>query len=337
MLITMKRSASNEQAEAVKTKVTKLGFTPVEVHGSGRDVICVKGECHKIDTIEFSTLPGVLEVLRISKTYKLVSREVHPEDTVIDLDGTKIGGNHEPIIMAGPCSVESPEKTLEIAREVSKLGVNVFRAGAFKPRTSPYSFQGHKLDGLKTLAKVREETGMKIITEAVDTETIHDVAEYADIIQIGTRNMYNYSLLNKAGKLNKPVMLKRGLSATLSEFLNAAEYIMNGGNTQVILCERGVRTFSTHSRNTLDLNAIPKLREETHLPIVVDPSHGIGVRNFIRPMSRAALACGAQGLIIETHVCPDEALSDGAQTITVNTLSGILKDREHLLRLEKLS
>lgn len=336
MLIIMNSSATDAELAEVNNAIQTLGFTPVPVPGPTRTAICITGNQGAVEESFFTRLSGVKEVIRVTKSYKLVSREVHEHDTVIAVGEVRIGGDNPTVFMAGPCSVETEERTLEIARQVKKAGAQIFRAGAYKPRTSPYAFQGMGIEGLKILAKVRNETGLKIITEVVDTESCDAVADYTDILQIGTRNMYNYSLLKKAGKLKKPVMLKRGMSATVEEWLNCAEYIMMGGNTEVILCERGIRTFSQHSRNTLDLNVVPVIRELSHLPVVVDPSHGVGQRKFIRQMSRAALASGSQGLIIETHNDPNTAYSDGAQTIDVETFSGIVKDAQILMGLDKI-
>lgn len=336
MLIIMKATASEAELTEVNDTIKTLGFTPVPVPGPTRTAICITGNQGAVEETLFTRLSGVKEVIRVTKSYKLVSREVHEHDTVIAVGDVKIGGTHPVVFMAGPCSVETEERTLEIARQVKAAGAKIFRAGAYKPRTSPYAFQGMGVEGLKILAKVRDETGLKIVTEVVDTESCDVVADYTDILQIGTRNMYNYSLLKKAGKLKKPVMLKRGMSATVEEWLNCAEYIMMGGNVEVILCERGIRTFSQHSRNTLDLNVVPVIRELSHLPVVVDPSHGVGKRKFIRQMSRAALACGSNGLIIETHNDPNTAYSDGAQTIDVETFAGIVKDARVLAGLDKI-
>ena len=269
-----------------------------------------------------------------SKTYKLASREFHPEYTVIDLRTVKIGGNNPKVLMAGPCSVETLERTLAIAEDVKASGAKIFRAGAFKLRCSPYSFQGLEEEGLKILSHIRKQTGLKIISEVVSPEHVELMCEHIDILQVGTRNMYNYPLLKKLGKTTKPILLKRGLSATLEEWLHAAEYLMNEGNARVILCERGIRTFSQHTRNTLDLNAVPLLKELTHLPVFVDPSHGIGKRRFVRVMSRAALACGADGLLIEAHTDPDSAYSDSSQTVSTSTLGEIVRDIQILTQLE---
>lgn len=334
MLIIMSAKAQQAEIKNVLRQITDRGYKALPVTGPSRTAICITGNKDASESAYFSGLPGVKEVLRVTKSYKLVSRETKPEDTVIDLQTVKIGGDNPAVFMAGPCSVETEDRTLKIAEAMAKAGAKIFRAGAYKPRTSPYAFQGKGIEGLKILSRVREQTGLKTVTEVVDTDSLDAVAEHSDILQIGTRNMYNYSLLKKVGALSKPVLLKRGMSATLEEWLNAAEYIMMNGNTRVILCERGIRTFSTHSRNTLDLNVIPVLRDQTHLPIIVDPSHGIGKRGFIRAMSRAALACGAHGLIIETHTDPASAYSDGDQTIDVEIFAGIVEDAKILAQLK---
>jgi 3-deoxy-7-phosphoheptulonate synthase len=267
-----------------------------------------------VDASFFLELPGVRDVIPVTHPYKLVSREFQPEDTVIQV-GDVLIGNENLTVIAGPCAVESEIQALTIARHVKLGGAQIFRGGAFKPRTSPYSFQGLGEEGLKILARVRGETGMPVITEAMDNENFDLVEEYADIIQIGARNMQNFSLLRRSGHARKPVLLKRGMSATIEEWLMAAEYIMEGGNDRVILCERGVRTFVRHSRNTLDLSAVPVVRRESHLPIIVDPSHAAGRRHQVTPLGRAAVAVGAHGLMVEVHHAPEEALSDGVQSL----------------------
>jgi len=259
-------------------------------------------------------LPGVLEVIKVSHPYKLVSREFHPQDSVVSIGGVPVGGEHV-VVIAGPCAVETELQCLTVAERIAKTGCRLFRGGAYKPRTSPYSFQGLGEAGLKILAKVREQHGFGIITEAIDNESLELVEQYADVIQIGARNMQNFSLLKRAGRCRKPVMVKRGMSATLEEFLMAAEYVMSEGNYNVILCERGVRTFADHTRNTLDLSVVPAVQRLSHLPIVVDPSHGTGKRNKVTPLSRAAIAVGADGLLVEVHPEPDQALSDGMQSL----------------------
>jgi 3-deoxy-7-phosphoheptulonate synthase len=273
----------------------------------------------------FESLPGVLEVIRVSHAYKLVSREVKPDDTVVDIGGVKVGG-HELVVTAGPCAVETREQTLAVARRVKAAGARLFRGGAFKPRTSPYSFQGLGEEGLRILAEARDATGLPIVTEAVDEQSLELIEQWADAIQIGARNMQNFSLLRRAGRSRKPVVLKRGMSATLEEFLMSAEYVLSEGNYQVVLCERGVRTFSDFSRNTLDLSVVPAVKQLSHLPILVDPSHGTGRRDKVAPLSRAAAAVGSDGLMIEVHNDPDRALSDGMQSLTPELFEQLMVD-----------
>ena len=282
--------------------------------GGERTAIGILQNRGSVDPAPFLLLPGVKETIPVSKPYKLVSRELELIDTVVQVGHVRVGGDHF-VLIAGPCAVESETQALTIAHEVRSQGARIFRGGAYKPRTSPYSFQGLGEDGLKILAKVREETGLRIVTEALDHEKCDLVEEYADIIQIGARNMQNFSLLNRAGQAKKPVFLKRGIAATIQEWLMAAEYIMAQGNPNVILCERGVRTFADHSRNTLDLSAIPVVKKESHLPVVVDPSHACGRRDQVIPMSRASVAAGAHGLMVEVHHEPEKALSDGQQAL----------------------
>ncbi len=316
MFVTMKPHATAAEFEAVLEKIKSLGLTPHAITGTERKVVAVIGHTGGMDPDDlFGTMPGVAEALRVSQPFKLVSREVKEEDTVIDVGGVPLGGQAI-VIMAGPCSVESKEQILETARAVKAAGACFLRGGAFKPRTSPYEFQGLREEGLKLLALAREETGLKVVTEVKDTETLDMVASYADVLQIGARNMQNYSLLEKVGALDKPVLLKRGLSATIREWLMAAEYIVAKGNHKVALCERGIRTFETATRNTLDINAIPVLKALTHLPVIVDPSHGIGLRAHVPAVARAGIAAGADGLIIEVHPHPEQALSDGHQSLT---------------------
>ena len=314
MLVVMDASATPDLVAKVCEEIEKLGLTAHPMPGAQRTAIGVTGNKAQVDSDRIATLNGVREIIHVTRPYKLVSREFYPEDSVIDVGGVKVGGE-EFAVMAGPCSVESEKQCFAIAEKVAAAGAKIFRGGAFKPRTSPYSFQGLGPDGLKILAGVREKFGLKVVTEAVDTETVELVAEYTDIVQIGARNMQNFSLLRKAGKLGKPVLLKRGQAATLDELLQAAEYIMAEGNKSVILCERGVRTFADHTRNTLDLSAIPFIKRNSHLPIIADPSHGTGRREKVIPLSRAAIAVGADGLIVEVHHQPERALSDGAQSI----------------------
>lgn len=314
MLVVMDHGASQEHIDQVIAAIEKRGFTPRPIPGGDRVAIGILHNQGDVDTSPFLSLPGVKEVIPVTKPYKLVSREVHPEDSVFKVGDASIGEGTL-MLIAGPCAIESEEQALTIARHVKNAGAHLFRGGAFKPRTSPYSFQGLEEKGLEILAKVREETGMPVVTEAMDHEVYDRVEETADMVQIGARNMQNFTLLRRAGRSRKPVLLKRGLSATVDEWLMAAEYILEGGNNQVILCERGVRTFTRHSRNTLDLSAIPVVNKESHLPIVVDPSHAAGRRHQVLPLSRAAVAVGAQGLMIEVHHAPEEALSDGAQSL----------------------
>ena len=314
MLIVMQKDATQEQIDKVNQQVKKLGLTPVDIPGSQRIAIGIIGNTGPIDPELFTGLDGVKEAIPVSKPYKLVSREVKPENTVIEIGDIKIGGR-EFTVIAGPCAVESLEQCITIARLVKKAGAHLFRGGAFKPRTSPYSFQGLGDKGLEILAEVRNQTGMLIVTEAIDHEVLAEVEATADVIQIGARNMQNFSLLKRAGKSTKPILLKRGMSATIEELLMAAEYIMAEGNHRVILCERGVRTFADHSRNTLDLSAIPAVKALSHLPIIVDPSHAAGRRDQVIPLSRGALAVGAHGLMVEVHHDPQHALSDGPQSL----------------------
>ncbi|HGY91816.1 MAG TPA: 3-deoxy-7-phosphoheptulonate synthase [Planctomycetes bacterium] len=322
MLIVMRKDASPEACQRVEEVIEALGFTPVTVPGPSRVAICVTGNEGPVPSAELERLPAVAEVIRVSRPYKLVSREVHPENSTVAVGDVVIGGE-KPILIAGPCSVETESRTLEIAHAVKTRGASMFRAGAFKPRTSPYAFQGLGLEGLPTLARVREETGLPVVTEVVDTAHVEIVAEHVDMLQVGARNMQNYALLERLAVTPKPVLLKRGPAATLEEWLMAAEYLLSGGNSQVVLCERGIRTFADHARNTLDLNVVPLVREISHLPILVDPSHGTGDRKRVLPMSLAALACGAQGLLVETHTAPSTAYSDAAQTIDIATLGEI--------------
>ena len=314
MLIVMEQNATSDQIENIIASIKELGFTPVPIPGSQRTAIGIIGNAGPLDPSYFLALDGVKEAIRVSKPYKLVSREVKPEDTVLEIGKVKIGG-HTPVIIAGPCAVESLEQCLRIAHAVKEAGAQIFRAGAYKPRTSPYSFQGLGEQGLEILARVREETGLAIITEAVDHEVLARVAKTADIVQIGARNMQNFSLLRSAGRISKPVLLKRGMAATIEEFLMAAEYIAAEGNHRIILCERGVRTFADHSRNTLDLSAVPAVKALSHLPIIVDPSHAAGKRDQVIPLACAAIAVGADGIMVEVHHDPRHALSDGPQSL----------------------
>jgi len=315
MLVVMKPHATQAEIEAVVEKIRAMGLTPNPIPGAQRVAIGITGNRGSLDPGQFETMPGVADAIRVSQPFKLVSREVKEEDTIIDVGGVRIGGKAL-AVMAGPCSVESREQILEAAHAVKASGARFLRGGAFKPRTSPYEFQGLAEEGLKLLALAREETGLKVVTEVMDAETLPMVVEYADVLQIGARNMQNFSLLKQVGAIQKPVLLKRGPSATIKEWLMAAEYVVSGGNYQVALCERGIRTFETMTRNTLDLNAVPVLKALTHLPVIVDPSHGIGLRRHVAAMARAGVAAGADGIIVEVHPRPEKALSDGQQSLT---------------------
>jgi len=318
MLIVMQAHATEEQVRAVCDRIESLGLKPHPIPGAMRTAIGITGNKGAIDLGVLESMPGVVECIPVSKPYKLVSRDVKEDDTIVriptPLGEVAFGGQYVGMV-AGPCAVESLEQALAIGERIAASGAKLFRGGAYKPRTSPYSFQGLGEPGLEVLAKVRERFGLGIVTEAVDSESLDLVEQYADVIQIGARNMQNFSLLRRAGRAKKPVLLKRGMSATLDEFLMAAEYVMAEGNYNVILCERGVRTFSDFTRNTLDLAIIPAVKKRSHLPIVVDPSHGTGRRHKVLPLSRAGIAAGADGLIVEVHHQPDRALSDGMQSI----------------------
>jgi len=331
MLVVMKAQATPEQVQAVCDAIAQLGFRAHPMPGAQRTAIGITGNQDAVERGNLEALPGVAEVIRVSKAYKLASRDVKEEDTVIRFAGTDatIGGGGLAVI-AGPCSVESREQAFAIAEHVAAAGAQFFRGGAYKPRTSPYAFQGLGLEALHIMAEIREQFGLRIVTEAIDSETLDLVAEWADVIQIGARNMQNFSLLKRAGKLRKPVLLKRGLSATLEEFLMAAEYVMSEGNYQVILCERGVRTFSDHARNTLDLSVVPAVRRVSHLPILVDPSHGTGRRDSVLPMALAAAAAGAHGILVEVHHQPEKALSDGPQSIYPEQFARMMDDLEQI-------
>jgi 3-deoxy-7-phosphoheptulonate synthase len=316
MLVVMQSHATDEQVREVCKKIESLGYRAHPMPGEQRTAIGITGNAGVVEPGTLDEMPGVQELIRVSKPYKLVSRDVKPDNTVITFPGSDatIGG-HTLAMIAGPCGIESREQAFAVAERVHRAGAQFFRGGAYKPRTSPYSFQGLAEEGLKILAEIRQQFGLRIITEAIDHESLELVDAYADIIQLGARNMQNFSLLKRAGRAKKPVMLKRGLSATLDEFLMAAEYIMSEGNYNVILCERGIRTFTDHTRNTLDLSIVPAVQKRSHLPIIVDPSHGTGKRHKVTPLSRAAVAVGADGLMVEVHCDPDHALSDGAQSL----------------------
>jgi 3-deoxy-7-phosphoheptulonate synthase len=315
MLVVMRQNATPADVEAVVEKIRSLGLMPHAIPGAQRVAIGITGNKGGLDPAQFEGMTGVGEAIRVSQPFKLVSREVKPDDTVIDVGGALIGGPSL-AIMAGPCSVESEEQLLASAHAVKAAGAKFLRGGAFKPRTSPYEFQGMGEAGLKLLALAREQTGLKVVTEVMDADDLPVCLEYADVLQLGARNMQNFSLLKRLGSVKKPVLLKRGPSATIREWLMAAEYVVAHGNNQVALCERGIRTFETMTRNTLDLNAVPILKALTHLPVIVDPSHGIGLRAHVPAMARAGVAAGADGLIVEVHPRPEKALSDGPQSLT---------------------
>ena len=326
MLIVMQAHATPEQVRAVCEKIESVGLKAHSIPGAQRTAIGITGN-QGIVEIGLEEMAGVQEVIRVSKPYKLVSRDVKEENTIVTFPGTDttIGGTDLALI-AGPCAIESREQAFTIAERVAKAGARFFRGGAYKPRTSPYAFQGMGEEGLKIMADIRERFGMLIVTEAMDYESLEQVEKYADVIQIGARNMQNFSLLKRAGRASKPVLLKRGMSATLEEFLMAAEYVMSEGNYNVILCERGVRTFADHTRNTLDLSIVPAVHRLSHLPILVDPSHGTGKRTKVLPLSRAGIAVGADGLIVEVHHDPDRAFSDGPQSIYPDQFAELMRE-----------
>jgi 3-deoxy-7-phosphoheptulonate synthase len=315
MLVVMKHNAQPDEIESVIQVIRDMGYDARPIPGGQRTAVGIIGNDGRVDSARLEGLEGVLEVIPVTYPYKQVSREWREENTLVRLPNGTVVGGEEVVVMAGPCAVEGESQILDIAHQLRALGATVLRAGAYKPRTSPYSFQGLGLKGLEFLAKAREATGMMIVTEALDPESAEAVADHADIIQIGARNMQNYPLLRRAGRLGKPVLLKRGMSATIDELLLAAEYILAEGNGDVILCERGVRSFDTHTRNLLDLTAIPVVKGLSHLPIVADPSHGTGIRSKVTPMARAAVAAGADGILVEVHQDPPRAMSDGAQSL----------------------
>jgi len=325
MIIVMEPSATDADVEHVITRIKELGLRPHLSKGVERTIIGVIGDERLIKREQFSLLPHVENVIPILKPYKLSSRDFKPTDSIIDVAGVKVGGKNV-VIMAGPCAVETEEQLMTTAEAVKASGASLLRGGAYKPRTSPYAFQGLGEDGLKLLAQAREKTGLAIVTEVMESAEVELVAEYADLVQVGARNMQNTHLLRSLCKIHKPVLLKRNFSATLSEFLMSAEYLLSGGNDQVILCERGIRTFVEYTRNTLDLNVVPAVKQLSHLPIIVDPSHGTGRHDLILPMSRAAIAAGADGLIIEVHPNPAEAFSDGDQSLTPAAFQQLMKE-----------
>lgn len=336
MLVVMQSHATEGQVRAVCERIESLGLKAHPIPGSVRTAIGITGNTGAVDVGTLEAMPGVVECIPVSKPYKLVSRDVKEENTVVRIptpSGEVTFGGKAIAIVGGPCAIETAEQTFTIAGHVKSAGARLFRGGAYKPRTSPYSFQGLGEPGLQILAEVRSRFGLGIITEAIDNESLDLVEKYADVIQIGARNMQNFSLLKRAGRSQKPVLLKRGMSATLDEFLMAAEYIMSEGNYNVVLCERGVRTFADHTRNTLDLSVIPAVQRRSHLPIVVDPSHGTGKRHKVLPLSRAAVAVGADGLLIEVHHDPDRALSDGPQSILPEEFAQLVQEAREIAKV----
>ncbi len=329
MIVVMKRNAAPEQKQRVYREIRQAGLRYQAIEGVERTVIGVIGTRSDTARVQLEVLPGVEKVIPILKPYKLASRELKKADTIIAVNGVRIGGD-QIIVAAGPCSVESEESLLAVANSAKESGAALLRGGAFKPRTSPYSFQGYGEAALKYLARAREVTGLPVVTEVMDTKDIPLVAEYADILQVGTRNMSNFSLLKELGKQPKPVLLKRGRASTVSELLMSAEYVLSGGNMNVILCERGIRTFENGTRNTLDLSAIPALKDTTHLPVFVDPSHGTGRREYVEAMSKAAVAAGADGLLVEVHHNPERALSDGEQSLHPEEFARLMQNLQRI-------
>ncbi len=325
MIIVMNNNATERQIEAVYEKLVESGFDIHRSTGTSRTILGVVGDTKSVDTRTFEVLEGVHEVVRITEPYKLVGRTFKPEDTIVKVKNVAIGGN-KIALMAGPCAIESREQIKKIAKMIKPTGTKILRGGAYKPRSSPYSFQGLGEEGLKFLREAGDAAGMAVVSEVMDRADIVPALKYIDLIQVGARNMQNFALLKELGKVNKPVLLKRGMSATLEELLMAAEYILSGGNRNVILCERGIRTFENYTRNTMDISAIPVLKTLTHLPVIADPSHGTGIRRQVPPMARAAVAAGADGLLIEVHYDPDRALSDGAQTLYVDQYKDLVKE-----------
>jgi len=332
MVIVMSPGSTAENLDKVQEKIEQAGLVCHLSKGEERTIVGVIGDKSKIANLEMNMMDGVEKTLRITEKYKLVSRDFQPSDTVIDVGGVKIGAGHL-TVMAGPCAVESLEQLREAAREVKKGGAHFLRGGAFKPRTSPYDFQGLAVEGLKMMRQAADEVGLKVITEILDREDMDIIGRYTDVFQVGARNMQNFQLLKALGRAEKPVLLKRGLAATIREWLNAAEYILSGGNQNVILCERGIRTYETFTRNTLDLSAVAAVKELSHLPIIVDPSHGTGRWQMVRPMARAAVAAGADGLIIEVHPHPEQALSDGDQSLTPKNFFAVMDDLREMAKL----
>jgi len=331
MLIVMHHSATPEQIEAVIAAVEEMGLQAEPIPGSLRTAIGVLGNQGYVDDSTIRNLPGVRETIHVSKPYKLVSRDFHPEASVVEVGGVRFGAGETPVVIAGPCSIESEEQMLASAHRVKAAGARMLRGGAFKPRTGPHTFQGLGIEGLKYLRQAGEAAGLPVVTEVMRIEQLDAICSHADMLQIGARNMQNFDLLKEVGKTGHPVLLKRGLSATIEEFLAAAEYILAEGNGNVVLCERGIRTFERATRNTLDLSVVPLIQELSHLPIIVDPSHATGKRSLVPVMSKAALVAGAHGLMIEVHPDPDKALSDGAQSLNCDMFEGLMREVDDLL------
>jgi 3-deoxy-7-phosphoheptulonate synthase len=331
MLIVMNHNATQADIDAIGKAVRDMGFRAEPIPGSERTAIGVLGNHGYVDDTKILEMPGVQRVIHVSKPYKMVSRDFHPEATVVDVAGVKVGQGHRPVVVGGPCAVESEEQIVKTALFVKKCGGDMLRGGAYKPRTGPHTFQGLREEGLKMLAIAGKASGLPIVTEIMSPDNVGLVAEYADLLQVGARNMQNFDLLRELGRIRKPVLLKRGMSATVEEFLAAAEYILAEGNEQVILCERGIRTFETATRNTLDLSIVPLVKELSHLPIMVDPSHATGKRSLVPPMTLAAMAAGAHGVLVEVHPEPEKALSDGPQSLTFPGFEHLMGDVKRLL------
>ena len=325
MMIVMKKGATTSQVANVTARIEQMGCQAHISQGEERTIIGIIGNSRPLDREQIEQMDGVEKTMPILQPFKRASREFHPQDTVVSVNEVTIGGR-QLVVMAGPCAVESLDQMLEIARAVKEEGAHLLRGGAFKPRTSPYSFQGLGEEGLRILGKVRQETGLQVVTEVMDPEMVPLVTTYADILQIGARSMQNFALLHAVGKAHRPVLLKRGMMSTIEELLMAAEYILSHGNDRVILCERGIRTFEPYTRNTLDINAVPLIKQLSHLPIIVDPSHGTGKWELVEPVSRAAIAAGADGLIVEVHSHPEEALSDGAQSLKPKRFTTLMRN-----------
>lgn len=326
MIIKLKKDISSNSISEIKKDIKELDLKIVENESKDEKIIGIIGDTKKVDVDKIKNIDGVIDVCEVKEAYKRASRKFHPENTIVKIGEEEIAGNGKIMMIAGPCSVESEEQIIEIAQKVKESGATFLRGGAFKPRTSPYAFQGLRYDGLELLKKAREATGLKIVTEIMSTDDIEVFEKDVDVIQIGARNMQNFDLLKKVGRLNKPILLKRGIAATIEEWLMAAEYIMSEGNENVILCERGIRTYETSTRNTLDISAIPMIKKLSHLPVIVDPSHAAGLRWMVEPLSKAAVACGADGLIIEVHNNPEKALSDGKQSVTPDMYDSIVNE-----------